>query len=56
MLSTFEHYVAMVIEFLVFWACVLSPVVAFWQVLAWAGLGASYQADPVPRKKPRPGF
>ena len=54
MLSTFEHYVAMALEFLVFWACVLSPVVAFWQV--WPGLGASYQADPVPRKKPRPGF
>lgn len=37
MLSTFEHYVAMVIEFLVFWVCVLSPVVAFWLVLTWAG-------------------
>ncbi|MFC3686162.1 hypothetical protein [Hydrogenophaga luteola] len=37
MLSTFEHYLAMALEFLVFWACVLSPVLAFWQVLAWAG-------------------
>ncbi|MFP8777636.1 hypothetical protein [Hydrogenophaga sp. RWCD_12] len=37
MLYTFTHLAQSALESLLFWVFALSPVIVFWQLLAWAG-------------------